>query len=114
MTTKTTITLSPMKRCYTSPNLKKRRITSIITNRKYPTNLSLTISNMISSPTTIKISCEKQNLPDLVNDLIIQQQRRETVINIATILRKVGDQMDEQLQVKKDLIKNLFLIFLFI
>ncbi len=69
---------------------------------------------MISSPTTIKISCEKQNLPDLVNDLIIQQQRRETVINIATILRKVGDQMDEQLQVKKDLIKNLFLIFLFI
>lgn len=45
------------------------------------------------------INCEKQKLPDLLHDIFIEQQRRETIINIATILRKVGDQMDEQLQV---------------
>jgi hypothetical protein len=104
MTTKTTITLSPIKRCYTSPNLKKRRITSILANRKHQMNLSLSLPSAISSPTTITVSCEKQNLPsnnlpDLLNDIIIDQQRRKTVLNIATILRKVGDQMDEQLQV---------------
>ena len=75
-----------------------------INNRKHQTNLLLTISKMISSPTTITVSCIKQdststNLPDLVNDILIEHQRRETIINIATILRKVGDQMDEQLQV---------------
>jgi hypothetical protein len=76
MTTKTTITLSPIKRCYTSPHLKRRRMTSISTNRKH-----------------------QMKLPDLVHDICIEQQRRESIINIATILRKVGDQMDEQLQV---------------
>jgi hypothetical protein len=83
MATKTTIISSPIKRCYRSPNLKRRRITS---------------------PTVITVSCEKQillskNLPDLLNDILIEQQRRKTIVNIATILRKVGDQMDEQLQV---------------
>jgi late competence protein required for DNA uptake (superfamily II DNA/RNA helicase) len=110
MTTKTTIILSPIKRCYTSPNLKKRRITSILINRKYQTNFSLTI------PTIITVSCEKQNLssnhlPDLLNDLLIEQQRRETIINIATILRKVGDQMDEQLKVMKCLLEIFINIF---
>lgn len=104
MTTKTTITLSPIKRCYTSPNLKKRRITSILTNRKHQMNSSLSQPRMISSPTTITVTCEKQNsssnnLPDLLNDIIIEQQRRKTITNIATILRNVGDQMDERLQV---------------
>jgi hypothetical protein len=81
MTTKTSITLSPIKRCYGSPNLKKRRLSS----RKQQINLSFTIPIM--------------KLPDLVNDILIEQQRRETIVNIATILRNVGDQMDEQLQV---------------
>jgi hypothetical protein len=101
MTTKTTILLSPIKR--SSPKLKKRRMTLIFTNRKYQTNLSLTIPKMISSPTMIAVSCEKQNLPDLINDLYIeqQQQRQETIITIARILRKVGDQMDERLQVRE-------------
>ncbi|CAF0986344.1 unnamed protein product [Rotaria sp. Silwood1] len=105
MTTKTTITLSPIKRCNTSPNLQKRRITSILTHRKYQTNLSLPISNMISSPTTtITVSCERKNLstnnlPDLVNDILIDQQRRETITNIALTLRKISDQIDEQIQV---------------
>lgn len=71
------ITLSPIKRCYTLPNLKKHC--------------------MISSLT---ISYEKQNLPDLLNDIFIEQQRKRNVINIARILRKVGDQIDGQLQVK--------------
>ena len=92
----TTISLSPIKRCYTSPNLKKRRAT---TNRKHQTSLSLTIPRMISLPTTITVSYGKQNLPDLLNDIFIEQQRRETIVNIANRLRKVGDQMDEQLQV---------------
>jgi len=105
MTTKTAITLSPIKRCYGSPNLKKRRLSSLYTNRKQQTNLSLTIPTMNSIPTIITISCEKQisssrKLPDLVNDILIEQQRRETIVNIANTLRKVGDQMDEQLQVK--------------
>lgn len=101
MTTKTTITLSPIKRCHTSPNLKKRRITSILTNRKYQTKLSLTLPYTISSPTTMTIVYEKQhNLPDIVNDVLIQQQRREAIHAIATMLRKVGDQIDDQLQVK--------------
>lgn len=60
---------------------------------------------MNSFPTIITVSYEKQissskKLPDLVNDILIEQQRREIIINIATTLRKVGDQMDEQLQVK--------------
>jgi hypothetical protein len=98
MTTKTTITLSPIKRCHGSPNLKKRRLSSLLINRKQQMNLSLTI------PTIMTVSCEKQilssiKLPDLVNDILIDQQRQETIINIANILRKVGDQMDEQLQV---------------
>jgi hypothetical protein len=54
---------------------------------------------------------KKQNLPDLVNDLFIEQQQRETIITIARILRKVGDQMDEQLQVRIFSSKNNFLIF---
>jgi hypothetical protein len=100
MTTKTTIALSPIKR--SSPKLKKRRMTSLFTNRKYQTDLFVTIPKMISSPTTITVSCEKQNLPDLINDLYIEQQeqQRETIITIARILRKVGDQMDERLQVR--------------
>jgi hypothetical protein len=88
--------LSPIRRSYTSPKFRK--------HRKYHSNLSLTIPKMISSPTIITVSCKKQNLPDLVKDLFIEQQqqhqRRETIINIARTLRKVGDQMDEQLQVK--------------
>jgi hypothetical protein len=109
MTTKTAITLSPIKRCHGSPNLKKRRLSSsLYINRKQQTNLSLTLSTMNSFPTIITVSYEKQisssssstKLPDLVNDILIEQQRRETIINIATTLRKVGDQMDEQLQVK--------------
>jgi hypothetical protein len=85
MTTKTAITLSPIKRCHGSPNLKKRRLSSLLINRKQQMNLSFTTPTM--------------KLPDLVNDILIEQQRRETIVNIATILRKVGDQMDEQLQV---------------
>jgi hypothetical protein len=106
MTTKTAITLSPIKRCHGSPNLKKRRLSSsLFINRKQQTNLSLTIPTMNSFPTIITVSYEKQissskKLPDLVNDILIEQQRREIIINIATTLRKVGDQMDEQLQVK--------------
>jgi len=89
--------LSPIKR--SSPKLKKRRMI------KYST----TIPKMISSTTMIT---KKQNLPDLVNDLFIeQQQQRETIITIARILRKVGDQMDEQLQVRIFSSKNNFLIF---
>ncbi|CAF1088832.1 unnamed protein product [Rotaria sordida] len=109
MTTKTTITLSPIKRCNTSPNLQKRRITSILTHRKYQTNLSLTISNMISSPkTTIIVSDEQKNLsinnlPDLVNDILIeQQQRQQTINNIAITLRKISDQIDEKLQINNN------------
>ncbi|CAF1070069.1 unnamed protein product [Rotaria sordida] len=106
MTTKTTITLSPIKRYQGSINLRKRRQTYSLINRKQQMNLSLTtVSIMNSLPTNITtISCEKEilssmNLPDLVNDILIEQQRRETIVNIATILRKVGDQIDEQLQV---------------
>lgn len=39
------------------------------------------------------------SIPDLVQDILIEQQRREAIVNIATTLRKVGDQLDEQLQV---------------
>lgn len=85
MTTKTAITLSPIKRCYGSSNLKKRRLSSVLINRKQQMNSEQQISKI---------------LPDLVNDILIKQQQRETIVNIATILRKVGDQMDEQLQVK--------------
>ncbi|CAF5110538.1 unnamed protein product, partial [Rotaria magnacalcarata] len=103
MTTKTTITLSPIKRCYTSPNLKKRRITSISTYREYQTNVSLTLPCMILSSTAISVCCEQQNisthnLPDLLNDIFIEQQRRETINTIVTILRKVGDQIDDHLR----------------
>lgn len=66
-------------------------MTSILINRNY----------MIPSLTRITITYEKQNLPDLVNDVLIEQQRRQNVNNIAQILRKVGDQIDEQLQVEK-------------
>ncbi|CAF0744426.1 unnamed protein product [Rotaria sp. Silwood1] len=104
MTTKTTITLSPIKRYHGSINLRKRRQTFLLINRKQQMNLSLTIPIINSLPTMITDSCEKQiipsmKLPDLVNDILIEQQRRETIVNIATILRKVGDQIDEQLQV---------------
>lgn len=46
--------------------------------------------------------CEKQRiLPDIVHDILIkQQQQRETIVNIANTLRKVGDQIDQQLQVR--------------
>ncbi|CAF3397002.1 unnamed protein product [Rotaria sp. Silwood1] len=104
MTTKTTITLSPIKRYHGSINLRKRRQTFLLINRKQQMNLSLTIPIINSLPTMITDSCEKQiipsmKLPDLVNDILIEQQRRETIVNIATILRKVGDQIDEQLQI---------------
>ncbi|CAF0943051.1 unnamed protein product [Adineta ricciae] len=104
MTTKTATTLSPIKRCHGSPNLKKRRLSSIATHRKQQMDLSLTVSTMLSSPKTITITCEKHfvssiKLPDLVHDLFIEEQRRQTIVNIATLLRKVGDQMDERLQI---------------
>lgn len=98
MTTKTTITLSPIKRCSTSPHLKKRRLTSIMIHRKHQTCWPL------SPSTTMTIDYLKPNplspsIPDLVQDILIEQQRREAIVNIATTLRKVGDQLDEQLQV---------------
>ena len=98
MTTKTTITLSPIKRCYGSTHLRKRRSLFFLINRKQQMHLSLTI------PTIIAVSCEQQiislrKLPDLIHNAFIEHQRRETIIHIATILRKVGDQVDEQLQV---------------
>ncbi|CAF0847157.1 unnamed protein product [Rotaria sordida] len=106
MTTKTTITLSPIKRYQGSINLRKRRQTYSLINRKQQMNLSLTTVSIMNSLSTniTTISCEKEilssmNLPDLVNDILIEQQRRETIVNIATILRKVGDQIDEQLQI---------------
>lgn len=84
MTTKTSITYSPIKRCHGSSNLRKRRLSSVVINRK---------------PIMI---CEKQRiLPDIVHDILIkQQQQRETIVNIANTLRKVGDQIDQQLQVR--------------
>ncbi len=108
MTTKTAITLSPIKRCHGSPHLKKRRLGSL--HRKQPTKLSLTMPSMTTSSTLITVSCEKQNaLPDLVHDILLEQeQRRETIVNIANTLRKVGDQMDEQLQVRRDLMINIY------
>ncbi|CAF1482524.1 unnamed protein product [Adineta steineri] len=46
------------------------------------------------------VNYKKQNLPDLVNDIYIEeQQRQETIINIAILLRKVGDQIDEQFHI---------------
>ncbi|CAF1331953.1 unnamed protein product [Adineta steineri] len=105
MTTKTTITLSPIKRCHGSPNLKKRRLTSLSIHRKQQMNLILPLPTINSSSTILTVSCDKQimpsiQLPDLINDIVIeQQQRREMIVNIATILRKVGDQVDEQLQI---------------
>ncbi|UJR33144.1 hypothetical protein I4U23_020601 [Adineta vaga] len=104
MTTKTATTLSPIKRCHGSPNLKKRRLSSISIHRKQQMNLSLSIPTMLSVPKTITVTYEKQilsstQLPDLIHDIFIEQQRRETIVNIATILRKVGDQMDERLQI---------------
>ncbi|CAF4014540.1 unnamed protein product [Rotaria sp. Silwood2] len=104
MTTKTTITLSPIKHHHGSINLRKSRQIFLLINRKQQMNLSLTIPIINSLPTMITDSCEKQiippmKLPDLVNDILIEQQRREIIVNIATILRKVGDQIDEQLQV---------------
>ncbi|UJR14039.1 hypothetical protein I4U23_001036 [Adineta vaga] len=76
----TTITLSPGKHCFTSSpsHLKKRHTLPMLTNG---------------------------NLPDLLNDIFIeQQQRQKTIVNIATLLRKVGDQMDEQLQINNNVI----------
>ena len=123
MTTKTATTLSPIKRCHGSPNLKKRRLSSIATHRKQQMDLSLTIPTMLSSPKTITITCEKHflssiKLPDLVHDLFVEE-RRQTIVNIATLLRKVGDQMDERLQViiletslkESELILNKYLYF---
>lgn len=107
MTTKTTITLSPIKRCHNNTNhTRKRRLSSLlINNRQRQIDLSLTIPiEMNSLPTKITVSCEKQiipssKLPDLVNDIFMEQQRRETIVNIAHILRQVGDQIDEQFKV---------------
>ncbi|CAF3366880.1 unnamed protein product [Rotaria socialis] len=106
MATKTTITLSPIKRCHASTMSRKRRLSSLlINNRKHQLDLSLTIPIIHSLPTKITASCEKQmmpsmKLPDLVNDIMIeQQQQREVIVNIATMLRKIGDQIDEQLQI---------------
>ena len=95
MTTRTTVTLSPIKRCATSPHLRKRRWSS---NRKHQTCLTLPL------PATITVTYRRHHsadtpLPDLVNDVLIEHQRRETIVRIATLLRKVGDQMDERLQV---------------
>ena len=84
MTTKTTITLSPSKRFSPSPHLRRRRLSN---NRK---------AILLNKPNRY-ISA----LPDLVQDIFIEQQRRESIVNIANILRKVGDQMDEQLQVNE-------------
>jgi hypothetical protein len=100
MTTKTTISLSPIKRCHGSPHLKKRRLSSLVTHRKQPT-----------------MNCEKQiSYPDLLQDILIEQQRRETIVNIANTLRKVGDQMDEQLQVMRFFFfyKYLSIVFIYI
>jgi hypothetical protein len=89
MTTKTTINLSPIKRCHGSANLKRRRPLSLVNKTNISSMNSLSI-----------ISCEKQILlPDLIHDIFIEQQRRETIVQIANTLRKVGDQMDEQFQV---------------
>ena len=85
MTTKTTINLSPIKRCHGSAYLKKRRLMTSINHRKH--------QQIIHSPSI--------SLPDLLQDIHLeQQQRRETIIYMANLLRKVGDQMDEQLQVR--------------
>lgn len=89
MTTKTTINLSPIKRCHGSAYLKKRRLMISINHRKP----QLIHSSPIS-------------LPDLLRDIHLEQQRRETIIHTANLLRKVGDQIDEQLQVR-------FLLFLY-
>jgi hypothetical protein len=89
MTTKTTINLSPIKRCHGSANSKKRRQLSLINKTNLPSMKSLPI-----------ITCEQRILlPDLIHDIFVEQQRRETIVQIAKTLRKVGDQMDEQLQV---------------
>ena len=106
MTTKTSINFSPMKRrCHGSPNFKKRRLASLLTQQQL-TDLTFTLSYPHPLPTTITIRCNTSTLssavklPDLLHDILMeQQQRRETIVNIAATLRKVGDQMDEQLQV---------------
>lgn len=95
MTTKTTITLSPIKRSsYGCNSIKKRRL--LIHRQQQQINIFYSIPR-------INFNYAEQStalLPDIVNDIIIEQQRKETIMNIATILRKVGDQVDEQLQVK--------------
>jgi hypothetical protein len=101
MTSKTTMTFSPIKRCATSPTMKRRRFSSIGTQRKYQSNLPS------SRSMTITIDCVQQSslssiVPDLVHDIIIEQQRRQTIVDIACLLRKVGDQIDERAQVNKD------------
>lgn len=104
MTTKTTISLSPIKRRHGSTSLRKRRISSSLLNRTQQMNLFLSIPTIHSQSTIITVYCEKQTmpstvLPDLVNDIVIEHQRREAIVNIASILRKVGDQMDEKFNV---------------
>lgn len=89
MTTKTTINLSPIKRCHGSVYLKKRRLLTLINHRK---PLTLPTMNTDGNSTT--------SLPDLLRDIHLEQQRRENLVHIANLLRKIGDQMDEQLQVR--------------
>ena len=99
MAMKTSIKVSPIKRrCHGSPNLKKRRLAS----QQPLTNLTFTLSYPHPLPATITIHCNTSTvkLPDLLQDILMEeQQRRETIATIAATLRKVGDQMDEQLQV---------------
>ena len=83
MTTKTSISLSPFKR---SPNSKKRRFSLTYRTRQ---------QNKMLTPTYEKTT----QLPDLLQDIFIEQQRKETIVHIAHILRNIGDDIDQQLQV---------------
>ena len=76
MTTKTTIILSPIRRPYTSPKLKKRRMSSssIFTQRKSRTIITLSYR-------------------------LDLQQQRETISHIAMILRNIGDQIEEEFRI---------------
>jgi hypothetical protein len=109
MTTKTSITLSPKKRRgQGSPNLKKRRSasSSFIQQQQLSTHLSLILFTRPSCPAMITISCRKgivasTPLPDLLRDIVIDE-RQEMIVSVATQLRKVGDQLEEDLQVIRD------------
>ncbi|CAF1654411.1 unnamed protein product [Adineta ricciae] len=72
--TMTTITFASGKRRFSASHLKKRHTVPILTN---------------------------DNLPDLLSDIYLERrQRQDTIVNIAKSLRKVGDQLDEQLQIR--------------